>query len=147
MTTLVLDTNLLVRALLFRGVPSRILALVHARQARLAVSAAIIDEYLRVLAYRKFGLSPDEVRAAMETQVLPFCQLVVALSHFAIGPVCRDADDDKFLACARACNADALLTGDADLLALGPIWQYVPIVTAAHWFTSNEQQLASMTKE
>lgn len=139
MTTIVLDTNLLVSALLFRGVPSRILALVHAGHVHLAVSAAIIDEYQRVLAYRKFGLSPDEVRAAMETQVLPFCQLVVAHSHFAAGPVCRDADDDKFLCCALACNADALLTGDADLLALGSIWQRVQIMTASQWLASKTE--------
>lgn len=140
MSTIVLDTNVLVSALLFRGVPSRVLKLVHSGRVQLAVSAAMIDEYQRVLAYRKFGLSRDEVRAAMETQVLPFCQMLVAAAHFADAAVCRDPDDDKFLLCALASNADALLTGDADLLALGPLWQRVQIVTAAQWLASWQQE-------
>ncbi len=35
--------------------------------------------------------------------------------------VCRDPRDDKFLELAAAGRADGLITGDADLLALGSL--------------------------
>jgi len=31
-------------------------------------------------------------------------------------PVCRDPDDDKFVACALAVGADVIVSGDKDLL-------------------------------
>jgi putative PIN family toxin of toxin-antitoxin system len=42
----------------------------------------------------------------------------VAISGFL--KVCRDPADDKFLETAIAGEADCLVTGDGDLLALGP---------------------------
>ena len=42
--------------------------------------------------------------------------------------VCRDPDDDKFLSCAVEGQADYLVTGDGDLLALGE-YQGIRIVT------------------
>lgn len=138
MTIVVLDTNLLVSALLVRGLPSRILARAQAGEVQFAISGPILAEYQRVLAHPKFRLTPAEIQAAMETEVLPYCHLVVAPAHFADGPVCRDVDDDMFLVCALVAGAGVLLTGDGDLLALGPLWRGVRIVTAAEW--SSERQ-------
>lgn len=33
-------------------------------------------------------------------------------------PICRDPDDDKFIACARSAKVTILITGDKDLLDL-----------------------------
>lgn len=43
---------------------------------------------------------------------------------------CRDPDDDKFLELAVNGNADAIISGDADLLALDT-FRGIPIITAA----------------
>ncbi len=43
-------------------------------------------------------------------------------------PECRDPSDISFLELALAGRADALVTGDGDLLALAPIFA-VPIIT------------------
>jgi putative PIN family toxin of toxin-antitoxin system len=43
-------------------------------------------------------------------------------------PQCRDPKDDQFLALALACEANVLVSSDADLLVLHP-WREVPIVT------------------
>ncbi|MFO7675655.1 MAG: putative toxin-antitoxin system toxin component, PIN family [bacterium] len=123
---LVLDTNVLVSALIFRGEAARLVPLWHRGRYRLAVSADILREYLRVLAYPRFGLTADEVRAIAAEYILPWCDA------FAVEPgprICRDRDDDKFLHCARAARARALVTGDRDLLALAPRWRGIPVIT------------------
>jgi predicted nucleic acid-binding protein len=43
-------------------------------------------------------------------------------------PSCRDPKDNQFLALVLACDADVLVSSDADLLVLHP-WQGVPILT------------------
>jgi uncharacterized protein len=44
-------------------------------------------------------------------------------------PVCRDPDDDAILACAKAANANLIVSGDKDLLVLGT-FEGIPILTA-----------------
>ncbi|MGI9419273.1 MAG: putative toxin-antitoxin system toxin component, PIN family [Geminicoccaceae bacterium] len=43
---------------------------------------------------------------------------------------CRDPDDDKFPETALVAQADCIVTGDGDLLALDP-FEHIRIVTAA----------------
>jgi predicted nucleic acid-binding protein len=45
-------------------------------------------------------------------------------------PVCRDPDDDKLLALARAAKADIIISGDQDLLTLGS-FDDIPILNPA----------------
>ena len=45
-------------------------------------------------------------------------------------PDCRDPSDKPFLELALAGQADALVTGDGDLLALAPVFP-IPIITPA----------------
>ena len=123
---LVLDTNVLVSALLFRGESSRLVPLWHNGRYRLAVSAPILREYLRVFAYPRFGLADDEIRAVANEYILPWCD------PFPAGkgkPVCRDPEDDRFLRCARTARARALISGDRDILVLAPRWRGLPILT------------------
>ena len=53
---------------------------------------------------------------------------VSATDEFNVVPQCRDPKDNQFLALVLACEADALVSSDADLLVLHP-WRGVPIVT------------------
>jgi len=49
-----------------------------------------------------------------------------------VGPQCRDAKDQPFLALALAAEAKALVSADEDLLVLHP-WNGIPIVTPAEF--------------
>lgn len=126
MTRFVLDTNVLVSALLFRSETAQMHKAWRADRFRLAVSPDIIAEYARVLAYPRFGLEPGEPDALVANEVLPFCDL------FEVGPgpaVCRDPDDDKFLHCAAAAHANAVVSGDDHLLSVTGRYRGITVLT------------------
>lgn len=113
----VLDTNTLISALLFSGTASRLVPLWQSRRITLLLSGAILQEYLRVLAYPKFRLSDQEVRGLIEEQVLPFVETVRVRRYLHV--IRRDPDDNKLLECAVTGRVEYLVTGDQDLLELG----------------------------
>lgn len=118
----VLDTNVLVSALLFKGDES--VWLVPAWEAGLLVplvSADIVTELARILneiGARKFGLDAAAIDAII-ADYLRFAQSIQIdpLTHASL-PKCRDRDDQKFLDLAHRADADALITGDGALLGL-----------------------------
>lgn len=112
----VLDTNVLVSALLFTGPPSQLVPAWQAGRLCPVVSAGILEEYLRVLAYPKFKLTNSEIHSLIEGEVLPFVETVRAKPISV--PALRDPDDMKFLACARTAGVRWLVSGDDDLLSL-----------------------------
>ena len=110
---IVLDTNVIVSAVFFGGVPGRILEAWRDGKLQLVLSADILDEYQRVgriLAseYTGVDLEPFLALLAVEAEV----EEAPALP----APVSRDPDDDKFLACALAGGVAAIVSGDQDLL-------------------------------
>ncbi len=58
---------------------------------------------------------------------LPYCEVVDVVEPPVV-PDCRDPSDRPFLELALAGWADALVTGDSDLLALAPVFS-VAILT------------------
>ncbi len=112
----VLDTNVVISALLFSGPPSQLVSAWQSGRLRPVVSGPIFDEYLRVLAYPKFELTPAEIRSLVEEDLLPFIETVTAPP--ASVPKLRDQDDAKFIACATAAEVRWLVSGDEDLLSL-----------------------------
>lgn len=112
----VLDTNVVVSALLFSGPPSRLISAWQSGRLRLVVSAPILDEYIRVLAYPKFKLTNTEIRGLLEEELIPFIETVTAVPTNI--PDLRDPDDAKFITCAVAAGVRWLVSGDDDLLSL-----------------------------
>lgn len=113
-----LDTNVVVSALVFRGGASA-----QVRQAWQSglllplVSTVTVQELIRVLAYPKFKLNADEQRELL-ADYLPFAEVVHVPEPLPRVPDCRDPHDLPFLHMAVAAKADLLVSGDADLLAL-----------------------------
>ncbi len=124
----VVDTNALVsRLLLPDAVPAR--AVRRAVDTGiLLVSVETLDELTEVLSRPKFDpyVSPEDRRGFL--QRLPRISEQVAI----LRPIqaCRDPKDDRFLSVAVNGEADALITGDRDLLELHP-FMGIPIVTPA----------------
>jgi putative PIN family toxin of toxin-antitoxin system len=70
------------------------------------------------LAYPKFRLDTQE-QSELLADYLPFTEVVGIPNPPPLIPDCRDPDDLPFLVLAQAGKAQALVTGDADLLVLG----------------------------
>ena len=125
----VLDTNVLLSALLFRaGSLAWLRRAWQAEAVRPLASRDTAAEFIRVLSYPKFRLTDDE-REELLGDYLPWCETVAVPKRTKI-PHCRDPFDRPFLALARAGRADALVTGDKDLLSLAGVFS-VPILTPA----------------
>ena len=118
---LVLDTNVLVSALLFpTGAVSWLRDAWQAQAVVPLASRETTAELIRVLSYPKFQLTDDE-REDLLADYLPWCETVSVSGPLAI-PECRDPFDRPFLELALVGHADALVTGDEDLLALAPVF-------------------------
>jgi len=124
----VLDTNVAVSALVFRE--GRLAWLREAWEAgRIVpiVSAETVAELVRVLAYPKLKLSEEETKNVL-AHYMEHAEAVREAGASVRVPDCRDPDDRKFLQLAYAAKADALVTGDEDLLTLAGKSR-VPILT------------------
>jgi len=124
----VLDTNVAVSALVFSE--GRLAWLREAWAAGRVVplvSADTVAELVRVLAYPKLKLSEEETKNVL-AHYMEHAEAVREAGGSVRVPECRDPDDRKFLQLAYAAKADALVTGDEDLLTLADKSR-VPILT------------------
>ena len=114
----VLDTNVLVSALVFRaGAAAQIRqGWLSGRVVPLA-SQATVQELMRVLAYPKFHLSSAE-QDELLADYLPHVQTVRIPKQTFNLPHCRDVLDMPFLQLAVAGKAKVLVSGDHDFLSM-----------------------------
>ena len=115
----VLDTNTVLSALLL--VSGRLVPLRTAWQSGEVtplLCAQTVEELLRVLAYPKLKLTPEE-REELLADYLPYGEVVSPWKSKPKVPVCRDERDQVFLDLAAVGAAHWLVTGDRDLLNLG----------------------------
>lgn len=119
----VLDTNVVLSALVFGGGTAGRLRLAWQRGLVLPLaSTATARELVRVLAYPKFGLSPQE-QGELLADYMPYVKSVRIPQPLPVVPECRDAMDAPFLHLAVAGGARALVSGDRDLLALAETFE------------------------
>jgi len=124
----VLDTNILVSALLFKGELAGIVDLWKTGKIVPMLSKEMFVEFRTVLEYPKFFLTGQEIKVIIEEEVLPFFEITETTDR--INGVCRDPDDDKFISCALSASADFIVSGDKDLLDMGK-YKSVRIISAS----------------
>lgn len=124
----VIDTNLVLSALVFaQGRLTPLRAAWQASRFLPLASRTTAAELIRVLAYPKFGLTAVEQQELL-ADYLPWCETVPIPDPPPATPFCRDPFDLPFFQLALAGKADALVTGDGDLLTLADSFA-CPILT------------------
>lgn len=127
----VLDTNVLLSALLWGGSPHALLKHVRDGSVTLISSPALLNELAEVFARRKFDAMLAKISMSREQIMVQVRQLAEVVDpQPLLQPICRDPDDDAVLALAIASRADWMVSADADLLSLGS-FEGIPIVTPA----------------
>jgi putative PIN family toxin of toxin-antitoxin system len=111
----ILDTNVLVSGVFWKGPPFEILNAWQKSRFRLTISPPILEEYRRVLGEMTKRYAIPVLRSILEIIEL-HAEMVEPV--FLAKPICSDPDDDKFLEAAVAASADYVVSGDAALLRL-----------------------------
>ncbi|TVQ96935.1 MAG: putative toxin-antitoxin system toxin component, PIN family [Spirochaetaceae bacterium] len=111
----VLDTNVLISVLLFRGTMVGVHRAILEGRLLPLVTAPVVEEYLRVLAYPKFKLSKRELRYLLEEEIQPWFHRIsenVPTDTW----IPEDPSDDHFVNAARVRPGTHLISGDAHIL-------------------------------
>ncbi|MBM4387283.1 MAG: putative toxin-antitoxin system toxin component, PIN family [Deltaproteobacteria bacterium] len=113
---IVLDTNILLSALLFKGELPKIVDLWKSGKIVPVISKETFEEFRVALEYPKFSLTKEEVKAIIHDDVLPYFEVIEA-SDIVKG-ACKGPDDDKFLSCALSTSVGIIVSGDKQFRAL-----------------------------
>ena len=123
----VLDTNVVVSAILWGGTPRKLFDLADAGQITLFTSVNLLRELTGILSRDKFaekiaasGQSIDQIVDGYAA----YAQIVRPVTTPRIAP---DPDDDVVLGTAFAANAEMIITGDRPFLSVGR-WKNIDIV-------------------
>ena len=111
---IVIDTNIIISAIFFGGVPLECMNLLLNGVFRACVSDEILDEYLEI--YQRFLLKyPNKTLKMQINKIIEHMEIITPTSKIN---VCRDPDDNKFIECAVDGHCIYIVSGDKDLLAV-----------------------------
>lgn len=131
----VIDTNVLLAGLLWRGPPHKLLEHVRAGTISLVSSPALLAELADVIGRSKFDAILTRTNTSRERSLAQVRQLAEVMEPPPLPqPVCRDPDDDQVLALALAAKVELIVSGDNDLLSLGG-FEGIPIIAPAEALT------------
>jgi putative PIN family toxin of toxin-antitoxin system len=108
-----LDSNILISAMEFQGIGSRLIGMARAGTIRFDTSDAIPDETIGVLR-DKFRWDGYRLHFAR----IELWNIANCVSPQESLAVADDPDDDRILECAVAAGSDIIITRDNDLLRL-----------------------------
>lgn len=111
----VIDTDVFVSSF-FGGNPRKIIDLWKKGKISLCVSKNILDEYIEVL--QRIGLGDGREIEELLSLFAKGFNILFTTKTPKIKAVRNDPDDDKFIECAVALKAEAIITGDKALKAM-----------------------------
>lgn len=127
---LLIDTNILISALVYGGKPEQVLRLILEKKAMGVTSLVLLAEFLGILA-QKFHFQPKKIQQAE--------RLVKKNFHFVYPKetldVVGDEDDNRVLEAAVEGDCSFIVTGDRQLLILGE-FRGIKIVNADQFLKS-----------
>ena len=130
---IVLDTDCIISALIFSR--EKMAWLRHSWQSGAIipiVNKETVTELLKVLTYPKFKLTKTE-QSLLLADFLPYAETVTTHEVPPNLPVIRDKADQIFITLAVVAKADAIVTGDKDLLILKDSFTTPPIMTLSEF--------------
>lgn len=115
----VVDTNVMVSALLWRGKPHGLIKLVEEKQIILYATIETLTELEGVLQREKFKERIESLATSVDQLMFLVKTLVEIIEvEEVVSYVEVDADDNIFLSCALNSEAKYVISGDAHLLNL-----------------------------
>ncbi|MBI3043925.1 MAG: putative toxin-antitoxin system toxin component, PIN family [Betaproteobacteria bacterium] len=116
----VLDTNVVASALLWGGTPERLIEFAGEGGLECFTSEALVAEFAGILGRPKFAQKLRQKNLSAAQIVARYREIAETVEAAPIEEAAlRDPDDAAVLACALTARADAIVSGDADLHALG----------------------------
>jgi putative PIN family toxin of toxin-antitoxin system len=129
---IVVDVNVMVSALFWKGAPAAVIALVEAQQVALFTRPEMLAELEQVLSREKFAAYLAEQAWVVSEAVGKFALLATVVTPNVRFNLCRDPEDNAVLECALEANADYIVSGDKDLLVLRE-FEGIPILSPAQF--------------
>ena len=126
----VADTNTVVSAFLWGGPPAAVLVAARAGRITLFTSPVLLAELEDVLSREKFAERIVRVGSSVAQMLAGYRALATIVRPASIEPAVRDPDDDHVLACAKAAQAQLIVSRDKDRLDLRE-HQGIPILASA----------------
>ena len=126
---IVIDTNIVISAAFFGGIPRKVIQAAVEEKIIVCANSSIVDEYKEIkdeMLLLKKGKLRDDI---FDT----YLEKIRMFKPVAVVNICRDPDDNKFIACAIDAKAIYVVSGDKDLLAVES-YDEVKIVTAKEFY-------------
>ena len=115
----ILDTNVVVSALLWGGTPERLIEAAGDGRLECFTSEALLAELTGILGRAKFAAKLIQKNLSSAEIVARYREIAETVEAAPIDEArLRDPDDAAVLACALAARVDAIISGDNDLHAL-----------------------------
>ena len=118
---IVLDTNVLISAIFFSGVPYEILKAWQDGKIRIVISKEILTEYQRVA--EELSSKFPSVNIDQILELITIHAEMVDIQGYEVS-VCEDPDDNMFISCALASNSQIIVSGDKHLLKVNGYQQF-----------------------
>ncbi len=111
--TIVLDTNVLVSGIFWKGYPRKIMESIFSGDIVIVITLDILNEYQRVgkeLSIKFPEINIDELIDLITIKSI--LTMPIKLNE----KICEDPSDEKFIECALASNTKIIVSGDKHLL-------------------------------
>lgn len=117
---IVLDTNVVVSALIWGGTPYRLIQAAADGDIELCTSPALLIELRDVLGRAHLASRLAQQRSSIGQAIGFYVELAISVSPLAtLRVVPGDANDDHVIAAALAARAELIVSGDRHLLSMG----------------------------